>query len=160
MAISAYMHLPIFKGLTAHQVEQLRPLLDLQSFSQDQVIFKQKQVTFYLYILVSGEVSIVYEPEDGPPWTITRLLPGSVFGWSAAVGHAYYTSSAISLTESRAFCITGKGLQRIFEQYPDTGVIFLDNLASGIAVRMNSTRIKALAILTQNWIGSNAAYSQ
>jgi len=156
MTIFQYAHLSIFQGLSNEQLDRLKPLLVQKKVCANEVIFEQNQAAGFIYILLTGEVSIVYKPDDGPAWVVTRILPGDIFGWSAAVGRATYTSSAIALTESLAFCITGKGLEIIFEQDPETGAIFLENLANGIAVRTNNTRINILSILNQKWLHQRA----
>ena len=149
-----YARLPIFKGLTNAQFTRLNPYLENRTFAKGETIFKQGDPAAFLFILSLGEVEIDFKPYDGPPLSIAHINSGGVFGWSAALGRDRYTSAAISLTESRSFCITGRGLQKIFERDTATGQIFLDNLANGIAERLNSNSAQILTVIKQKWIQS------
>ena len=89
-------HLAIFKNLDGDELERIAPLLSLCFFQPDEIIFEQGQQAVYLYILLEGEVIISYKPYDGPALTVARIIPGGVFGWSAALRRDIYTSAAIS----------------------------------------------------------------
>lgn len=154
-----YAQLSIFAGLDENQISQLSPYMVECSFSRDLVIFEQGQPAEHLYILLSGEVVISYKPYDGPPLTVARIEPGGVFGWSAALGRDVYTSGAISTQESLAYRIRGSNFHAICKEYPETGQIFLERLASVIARRLHSTHTQVLSILTEG-MGSKAGSSR
>jgi CRP/FNR family transcriptional regulator, cyclic AMP receptor protein len=141
--------LPLFQGLTTDQLEQLSPMLEPCTFEKDQVIFEQGRNADFLYILLTGEVIVRYKPYDGPPLTVSRIAPGGVFGWSAAMMREVYTSSAISSTLSEAYRISGQNLRALCECNPDAGSILLDRLASVITERLHKTHTQILAILSQ-----------
>lgn len=141
--------MPIFQGLNAEQLEQLRPILEPCSFEKDQVIFEQGKNADFLYILLTGEVIVRYKPYDGPPLTVARIAPGGVFGWSAAMMREVYTSTSMSTTASEAYRISGHNLRGLCECNPDAGSILLDRLASVITERLRNTHTQILAILSQ-----------
>ncbi len=142
------MTLEIFKGLRQEQIELLSPLVDLTSFTDNQVIFDQGQNADYLYILKDGEVEIRYKPYDGPHLTVARILAGGVFGWSAALHHECYTSAAVSTCKCSALRITGEKLQQLCEAHPETGVIILERLAEVISERLHATHEQVLKLLS------------
>lgn len=142
-------HLAIFKNLDGDELDRIAPLLDLCFFHPDEVIFEQGQLAVHLYILLEGEVMISYKPYDGPALTVARILPGGVFGWSAALRRDIYTSSAISVTRSEAICMSNLQLKTLCEKHPRTGTLLLEHLADVIAQRLNSTHSQILTILTQ-----------
>jgi CRP/FNR family cyclic AMP-dependent transcriptional regulator len=144
---------PIFRGLDEMQLEFLDPFVELCHFSKGQVIFEQGQAATFMYILRLGEVIIQYKPYDAPLLTVTRIEPGGVFGWSAALGRVEYTSGAIAEVNSEAYQLRGEGLSRICAQYPETGVIILGRLASVIAERLQSTHAQILSMLSQGLHG-------
>lgn len=144
-----YAQLPIFAGMDCTQISQLSPYIVECQLAKDLVIFEQNQPADYLYILLSGEVAIRYKPYDGPELTVSRIVPGGVFGWSAALGRDVYTSGAVVLQKSVAYRIRGSNLHVICVQYPETGQILLDRLASVIAERLQSTHIQVLGMLSQ-----------
>jgi len=144
-----YAQLSIFAGLDGNQISQLSHFIDECQFPKDCVIFEQGQPADRLYILLSGEVEIRYKPYDGPPLLVARIEPGGVFGWSAALRRDVYTSGAFSAQDSVAYCIRGANLHVMRAQYPETGMIFLERLASVIAERLRSTHAQVLGMLTQ-----------
>ena len=146
---------PIFRGLDEMQLDCLDPFVELCHFAKGQVIFDQGQAATFMYILRLGEVIIQYKPYDAPLLTVTRIEPGGVFGWSAALGRVEYTSAAIAVVDSEAYQLRGEGLSRICAQYPETGVVILGRLASVIAERLQSTHNQILSMLSQGLYGDS-----
>jgi CRP/FNR family cyclic AMP-dependent transcriptional regulator len=144
-----YAQLSIFAGLDGNQTSQLSQFIEECQFPKDYLIFEQNQPADRLYILLSGEVVIRYKPYDGPPLLVARIASGGVFGWSAALRRDVYTSGALAVQDSEAYCIRGANLAIMCTQYPETGRIFLEHLANVIAERLRSTHTQVLKILTQ-----------
>lgn len=142
-------HLAIFTNLDGDELERIAPLLNLCFFQPDEIIFEQGQRAVNLYILLEGEVIISYKPYDGPALTVARIIPGGVFGWSAALRRDIYTSAAISVSKSEAICMSSQQLKTLCEKHPKTGTLLLEHLADVIAQRLNSTHSQILSILTQ-----------
>ena len=145
---------PLFKGFSGDQISLIRPLVEICRFPTNQVVFGQGETADHLYVVIAGEVEISYKPFDGPALTVTRVCPGGVFGWSAALGHAAYTSSAICRLPTEAYRIAGKGLHCLCQNHPETGTIILERLANVIAERLRSTNTLILELLGQSIDGT------
>jgi len=139
----------LFRGLNPQQMAEIERIMELCSIPQGAVIFEQGQSPDYLYILEQGEVLVRYKPYDGPPLTVAHILPGGVFGWSAALGRESYTSGAVAISCITAYRISGTRLQRLCKENPATGSIVLERLADVIAERLNSTHPQIMSILTK-----------
>ena len=139
--------IPLFQDLASEHLELLANNFQRESFDPDMVIFAQGNRAKKLYVLVSGKVGIEFKPHDGDLLTVAEILEGGVFGWSAALGHREYTSSAITKDESETLSIKGDKLQRLCEQYPETGVIILERLAAVIAERLQNTHAHVVKML-------------
>ena len=137
----------LFNNLTPTQRELVQPLFVSQAESGGEVIFEQGDQAEYLYILVEGEVSVRYKPEDGPVLTITRIRPQGVVGWSAALGNSVYSSSAICACDCQLMRLRRDDLRKLCENYPETGSILLDHLAEAIAERLRNTHTHIVALL-------------
>ena len=144
-----FVKLFIFQGLNSDQLDLLAPLVNVCNYAPETTIFKQGQHATHLYILLRGQVEIRFKPYDGPPLTVSRMKTGDVFGWSSTLGREVYTSSAISVTESEAYCISGTALHELCELHPDAGVVILEKLASAIAERLEATHAEIMNILSQ-----------
>jgi CRP-like cAMP-binding protein len=138
MNLEKYAHLAFFTGLQAADIQLLAPYFAPQIWVAGTVIFEQDDYAEYLYLVISGEITIRYKPHDGPVMTVTRVQPGGIFGWSAAMNNPAYTSGAVCSLDSEVLRIRGTDLRAIFEKHPDLGRILLDRLAGVIAERKHS----------------------
>ena len=144
---NVFPNLFLFRGLTPEQLSLLQPLFIPCEFITDTVLFEQGDPAENLFAVVSGEVVINFKPDDGPIIEVARVLPGSIVGWSAALGSRRYTSSAVCTTCTQLLRVRGDDLRRLCLQHPQTGIIFLDRLATVIAERLHSTHDLVLSLL-------------
>lgn len=147
MSSDAFNTLPIFQGMSRPEQEMLRGLFVPYSCGDQSMIFEQGDPAEFLYIVVEGEVIVSFKPDDGPAITVARILPGGIVGWSAALGSRMYTSAAFCTADTHLLGIRGTDLRKLCEQYPETGVILLDRLATVIAQRLTNTHDQVLALL-------------
>lgn len=148
-----FPNLFLFRDLSPAQLKQLQPLFTPCEFIADIVLFEQGDPAENLFAVVSGEVVVNFKPEDGPAIVVARVHPGSIVGWSAALGSRRYTSSAVCTTYTQLLRVRGDDLRRLCLQHPDTGIVFLDRLATVIAERLHSTHDMVLSLLQ---LGLNA----
>jgi CRP-like cAMP-binding protein len=146
-------NIPLFQGLATEDIELLSGKFEPNSFAKDRVIFNQGDKADRLYILLSGKVAIRFKPYDGEIITVADINVGDVFGWSAALGRAFYTSCAVTIAESEVLSIRGEALRNLCLSHPETGVIILERLAEVIAERLRNTHQKVVELL---WHGVNS----
>ncbi len=142
--------LSVFQNLNREQLALIQPLIEICSFQKDTMIFEQGDAAQYLYIVLKGEVVVRYKAYDGPVITVARVNPVGVFGWSAALGRASYTSGAICTEDTEAYRISGRSLRRICEQQPETGALLMEQLAGITDERLKTTHLQVLSMLTQS----------
>lgn len=143
-------HLPLFEGLSGEQLEQFAALLDICYLTKGMRVFEQGDAAEYLYILLEGEVLIRYKPYDGDELTVARVVPGGVFGWSAALGRSVYTASTVVVQDGKAYRLRAEKLQKLCGQCPETGVILLRRLTEVISQRVQVTHEQIFGILSQS----------
>lgn len=102
---------------------------------EGEVIFEQGDRASHLYLLIKGHVAIRYKPYDGPPIILTRLRDGDIFGWSAVIGSARYTSTVFSESQIEAIRIHRDDLWKLVTHDPETGKILIDRLAQIVSPR-------------------------
>jgi CRP/FNR family cyclic AMP-dependent transcriptional regulator len=154
MPIDIFDQLPVFKGLTSVQREQLRPLFVPCDCYSGTRLFEQGDPAEYLFLVVGGEVVIRYKPDDGPEITVSRVRPGGIVGWSAALGSRVYTSGAECTTYTQMLRVSGEDLRELCRVYPDTGVLILERLATVIAERLRNTHEHVIDLLKQGLLSS------
>lgn len=149
MPREAIRSLPLFRGLAPRDVDLLAARFRRDSFVAQETVFAQGDRAERLYILTCGKVAIRFKPHDGETLTVSVIAPGGVFGWSAALDRAAYTSCAVALEPSEAISISGAELRRLCNTHPRTGVLILERLAGVIADRLTNAHAKVVDVLQQ-----------
>jgi CRP/FNR family cyclic AMP-dependent transcriptional regulator len=152
--------LSIFQGFSEQQLILLDSKMSYCTLPPRMIVFEQGEKASHFYILTSGEVTIHYKPYDGPPLVVARILPGGVFGWSAALGHLSYTSTARVKQKSEAYRIQGEELRRLCETCPEVGSIFLERLAVVISERLHNAHSEIKAILAKAVNGNSNIFGR
>lgn len=150
MLIEKLTQTELFDGMTTEQLTEIGRLAVPCRFAVNDRIFEQDQYAEYLYIVLKGEVQIVFKPYDGEILTVSRLKDGQVFGWSSVLGRSIYTSAAICTTPSECIRIRGRDILSLCETHPDTGIIIMERLAAVIADRLSQTNEQIFKLLTKN----------
>ena len=70
----------IFDGVTAAELEALRPAVRMRSFPKDSHLFREGDPGSHLYIVKSGQVKIVQVGAGGGEIVFAVVGPGEVFG--------------------------------------------------------------------------------
>jgi len=131
-----FNQISIFTDLSPEQHALLAPIFSLAQCYEDEVIFEQGSDADYLYIVISGEVAIIFKPDDGDPITVARIQKGGVFGWSAAFGSEKYTSGATCVRQGKLLKVLGEDLKKLRQNHPETGILVLERLAAVVAERL------------------------
>ncbi len=139
----------IFQTLSPGQRDLLRPLLIPCDCHAGRRLFEQGNLANYLYLVVQGEITIYFKPEDGPEITVARVRSGGIVGWSAALGNRVYTSGAECSRYSQMLRVSGRELRDLCSRYPETGMLILEELATAIAERLRNTHGEVIALLKQ-----------
>lgn len=149
MSGDVFEQLPFFHDLNTAQVGLIRPLFIPCDRHTGSMLFEQGDPAEYLYLVISGEVTIHYKPEDGPTMPIAKVRSGGVVGWSAVLGNRQYTSEAICSDYTQMLRVRGRDLRHLCEDYPETGILILDRLAWVIAERLHHTYEQVIGLLKQ-----------
>jgi len=149
MQVDAFERLALFQDIDSEQLELLRPLFIYCQEPCGKVLFEQGDPADYLYIVIEGEVHILYKPYDGPALTVARIGDCGVVGWSAALGSITYSSSAVCATDCQLMCMRSRNLHNLCNDHPETGEIVLQRLANIISERLRNTHPQVMAMLEQ-----------
>ncbi len=147
MLSDVFDQVPLFEGISPSQRAQLQELFVLCEYPAHTRLFEQGEQAEYLYLVVKGEAVVNFKPDDGPSITVARVKAGGVVGWSAALGSQAYTSGAVCAENTLLLRVRGADLRKLCEQYPETGVLILDRLATVIAQRLSNTHEQVVALL-------------
>ena len=147
MNLEKYTHLAFFSGLCTVDIQLLSPFFAPQTWVAGTVVFEQGDYADYLYLVVTGEMTIRYKPDDGPMMNITHVVPGGIFGWSAAIGNPTYTSGAVCALDTEVLRIRGVDLRMVFEKHSELGKVILERLTAIIAERQQGQQSRVNSML-------------
>lgn len=139
--------IPLFKELDRGILELLEPLFEPFECQPGAPVFAQGDRAEHIYLLLEGTVEVHYKPYDGPPITITSLPPGSIFGWSAAIGSACYTSGTVARERCKAIRMRGRALHAFCAEQPQAGQAVLELLAESVSWRWTNAKEQIQSLL-------------
>lgn len=140
---------PAFEDLDNEYVDLLKPLFEPFSCRAGLIILQQGASADYLYLVLSGQVEVLFKPDDGSPITISHVEKGGWFGWSSVVGSRKYTSSAIAIVDLETIRIHGNELRKLCIEQPKLGKVVLERLADNVSFRWKDAHKQVQSILTK-----------
>lgn len=143
-------HFKLFHDLRASDLELLSQYTTALHFPAGSILVEQFEPAKYIFLVTSGEVEIRYKPYDGPEITISNVKEGSVIGWSAVLGHANYTATAIARTDANALMIWGDGLRDLLQKKPESGQRVIDRLAQSVSTRWDNAKSQVESMLQES----------
>jgi len=121
-----------FKGMGVEIIDEIFKISVVESCSDGDILFKQGDPAHNFYLLEQGEIRLTIGEEGHIGFTMS---PGDAFAWSSLVGHDVYTATAECKLPSKLIKIETDKLDKIFEKYPASGLIFFKRLAKLIGER-------------------------
>ncbi len=111
----------LLKGLSAEELQFMKPYLDRQLFPARAALYHDGQLGDRLYLLARGAVSIVAEPagSKGKHRRIVTLAPGVIFGESAMIEGGTRSAAAIAETEVVTYSLSRSNLDAIHARDPE-----------------------------------------
>jgi CRP/FNR family transcriptional regulator, cyclic AMP receptor protein len=139
----------IFNAPPVDYMDLLAPLFETYVCPSGTVVLRQGKPADYLYLIIGGTAKISYKPYDGSSITLAHVENGELFGWSAAVGSKYYTSSVIALEPLETVRARGSDLRKFCVENPEAGKDLLAHLANSVSWRWPNTNEQVMSILAQ-----------
>ncbi len=140
---------PFFQGIAPDQLERVATLLSPAHFRAGDRVFDQGETATLVYLLEAGEIALRLYPEDGGCLTIAVIYPQGICGWSAVLGRARYTSSAICAVDARALLVKGSELRAFVHREPGLGRLLLGRMALAVAGRADGTHLQLARLIQE-----------
>jgi len=144
--------IPLFDGLSSVETDRLKPLFENYFCPAEMAIFEQGDAATHLYLILEGRVAVRYKPYDGAVMTLTRLRSGDVFGWSAVIGNAKYTSSVFSEENTETLRIHKTEIWGLVNHYPEFGKLIVNRLARMVSPRWEDAHTQIQLLLESKQI--------
>jgi CRP/FNR family transcriptional regulator, cyclic AMP receptor protein len=138
--------IPIFKRLTAAELEQLAQKVAQVEFASDETIFNEQDKGDALYVVESGSVRIWVLDEDVKPVTLTELKPGDFFGELAVLDQGPRSTNATAIVKTTLHRLSSIDFQNFLLEHPDVAI----DVICEIGVRMRQTNLLVSQRATRN----------
>jgi len=126
----------LFKGMGVEIIDEIFKISVIESYSNGDILFKQGDPAHNFYLLEQGEIRLSIGEEGRLSFTMS---PGDAFGWSSLADRDVYTATAECKLPSKLIKIETDKLDKIFEKYPASGLIFFKRLARVMGERLINT---------------------
>lgn len=145
--ITALREVKYFHGIPAEHLERLAPIASFVEFPAQRAIFKEREPAKDIFVVVSGEISLViYTPKTGHR-QLTTVSAGDLIGWSSLLtGRQRLYDTAHTLTPTTVISIDGEEMLRYCEKHPEFGFEFMKRAAAVLADRLSATRLQIIDI--------------
>ncbi len=135
-----------FRQMPSEDLAKLAELCREVELPAHKTIFEEYDRAKDVYIILSGEVSLVIcEPKDSCR-QIAVVGEGDFVGWSPLVGRSRLSDTAVTLTPVKALVFDGKKLLEFCAQNPSFGFEFMRRAATELAKRLSGTRLQLLQL--------------
>jgi CRP-like cAMP-binding protein len=139
---------PFFAGLTADHLRAIAMIAQEGSYPAQTLIFKEGEVACCLYVLVTGEVELLYSGGNEGKIAdayVGSIVQGEVFGVSTMAQPFYLTASARSEGPVETIEIEAAGLRALCEVDHGMGYILMQHLAQALTQRLHECRVQLAA---------------
>jgi len=117
--------LPLFKALTAPELENLASYLFEKSFHPGSTLFVEGMAGEILYLIRKGRVEILKRAPGGEDKVLATLKGGDSLGEMSLVDNLPRTATARVAEESVLLVMTKKSFNTMLEKHPAMGVKIL-----------------------------------
>ncbi len=109
---------PLFKGLSAYQYQQILSISAIRVFEKSVVVFKESDTSQEMFILISGELQVMYHQKT----VLTKIKPISLVGELAFFTGEQGFSSVVASANSTVISIPREELFHLLKR--DCGLSF------------------------------------
>ena len=140
----------LFEDLADGMLEQLLPLMEMESLGEGQIIYEAGSAADRFYCLKRGKVLL--ESELAPEFIISvgAIKPGYSFGWSALFPSASHTSYAVCAEPSEILVISGSTLSGLLGRDHAMGFLVMQKSARILENRLEHRTAQFLKVLSKH----------
>lgn len=140
----------LFESLTDRMLEQLIPIVQVQSFEGRQIIFETGSPASHFYSLRRGKVLLEAELASLIIISLGAIKPGYSFGWAALRKEVVHSSMAVCAEPSEIFIMPKDELFNLFERDHNMGFLVMRKAADILENRLERRTAQFLKVITKH----------
>jgi len=118
----------IMTHLEYEMLERICGSVDVLSFNEQEVVFKQGDTADRFYMVKQGKVLLEQQMTDMVTVSVGAIHPGHSFGWSTMIDEGHYTTDAVCAEPCEIFSIRSSRLREMCTEDPRMGFMLLQRL--------------------------------
>lgn len=129
----------LFGGVTDEQIEEVIPLLEEETFSKDEFIFKEGDQGDRLYFIYKGSVEVIKETKtaEGPiQERLATLGEGDTFGEMEIIDIQNRSASIRALEDVVVVTLSNRDMYHLHKRNPQLFAMIIMNMAREISRRL------------------------
>jgi len=135
--------------LTDEMLAKLLPYVELQTFEEGHVIFREADLGVTFYMLKRGKVLLEQKISDKVRVSVGSIKPGYSFGWSAMLGgEELYTLEAICVEECEVFSISKEAIKRLLDDDHSMGYYLMQRIVAVVKKRLDRRTEQFLRVIS------------
>lgn len=128
------------QDLPQEHLEELASIARTVEFPARRAIFSEFDAAQEVYLIVSGNVSVVACEPDVGCRQLTTIGGGELLGWSPVLERSRMSATAQTLTPTKALVFNGEKLRSLCKKNAALGYEFMHRVAGVLADRLFATR--------------------
>lgn len=123
---------PLFKGLSEQQYDELAMVVVDQEFARGRTIFSEGDDGVGFYVIISGQVKIYKLSPEGKEQILHVFGAGEPFAEAAVFAGSSYPAHAMALKNSRVFFIPRSAFRELIKDNPSLAM----NMMASLSMRL------------------------
>ncbi len=119
---------PLLADLSPTDLQRVAAIASEREFSDGEALCEQGETGNEMYVVVSGEVSVVVESEGQPEKEIARRIIGDVVGEMSLISGDARTASVIALGDVRTLCLDRLNFESLLRERPEVSLAVMKEL--------------------------------
>lgn len=119
---------PIFRSFSSEQLAEVAERTSMVEFAAEESILELGDAGQALYVLVEGEVQVVY-PSRAEPVELARLGPGDFFGEMSLLNERPRSATVRTTRPTRALKLEKRAFQELLQSSPPMALTLLEVLS-------------------------------
>jgi CRP/FNR family cyclic AMP-dependent transcriptional regulator len=134
--------IPFLSEMQPEHLKEIAEIANLRELPAGAIVFREGDLANYLYLVMSGNVSLEFCAAGAGCKQILTLGPGELLGWSALFNQSRYTARARIVQPTRLLEIEVSHLTEMCHRDYQFGYELMRRTALALARRLSATRMQ------------------
>ena len=142
--LDAISHCELLRSMPKTYIDRLAEIAQGRTYTPGETLFAEGREHPLFHVVAEGHVRLdMLVPRRGRIPILTAA-PGDVLAWSALIGNATMTASAVALEPVTTVAFNGNQLKQLCDSEHEIGYHLMRQLASALSQRLLATRLQQL----------------